>query len=159
MQDSKEKLRILDCKATDNAYLHKDFHGALCYGIKYLDDRYGHEATRDYLRQVGQSYYAPLSNRLKSEGLTALEKHWHEVFSKEGGRFNIKYLDGVLVLTIHECPAIAYLKQANQLFTHRYCETTVVINETVCDQAGYACSTEYEPGAGRCVQKFWKVKE
>ena len=159
MADSKEGLRVLDCKATDHEYLHKDFHGALCYGIKYLDDNFGPEATADYLRAVGRSYYAPLSQLLKSEGLAALERHWNEIFTKEGGKFTLEYQDGVLVLTVQECPAIAHLKKINKLVTPRYCETTVVVNETICGEAGYACSTQYEPGVGRCVQKFWKLKE
>ena len=159
MGRTEETFRVLDCKSAEHKYLHKDFHGALCYGIKYLDDNYGPEATRDYLRQVGQTYYAPLSKRLKNEGLGALENHWNEVFAKEGGKFTMEHQDGVLVLTVQECPAIAHLKQINQLFTPRYCETTVVINETICAEAGYACSTQYEPGAGRCIQKFWKATE
>ena len=159
MANADSPLRILDCKATDHQYLHKDFHGALCYGIKYLDDRFGPEATAEYLRQLGRNCYAPLIEQLKSEGLGALEGHWRELFTKEGGKFTLEYENGVLVLTVHECPAISHLKNINQLYTPRYCETTVVVNETVCSEAGYKCSCQYEPGAGRCVQKFWKPKE
>ena len=159
MVEPKQTLRVLDCKATDHVYLHRDFHGALCYGIKYLDDHYGPEATTEYLRQVGRNCYAPLSQQLKGEGLTALQNHWNDVFTKEGGKFTLEQQGGVLVLTVQECPAIAHLKKINQFFTPRFCETTAVVNKTLCSQAGYDCSTEYEPGAGRCVQKFWKVKE
>ncbi len=41
MAENSDKIKVLNCKASDNEYLHKDFHGALCYGIKYLDDVYG----------------------------------------------------------------------------------------------------------------------
>src|SRR5208283_5270309 len=78
MPETNSKLRVLDCQASDNTYLHKDFHGALCYGIKYLDDHYGPEATAEFLRQVGRGYYGPLSARLKQDGLMALEEHWRE---------------------------------------------------------------------------------
>jgi predicted ArsR family transcriptional regulator len=156
--DSPVGLRVLDCKAGEHDYLHKDFHGALCYGIKYLDDHYGPEATAEFLRQVARSYYAPLSEQLKKEGLAAIEKHWREIFTKEGGKFSLEYQDGALVLTVHECPAIAHLRLTNQLFTPRFCETTVVVNETICGEAGYMSSCQYEPGEGRCVQRFWKSK-
>ncbi len=159
MSDPNESLRVLDCKATDHAYLHKDFHGALCYAIKYLDDNFTPEITREYLAEVGRTCFAPLIKRLQAEGLPALEEHWKEVFTKEGGRFTLEYRDGVLVLTVHECPAIAHLKKIGQFFTPRYCETTVVVNETICKAAGHACSTRYQPGEGKCVQMFWKVKE
>ena len=159
MLDPSAGLRILDCKATDHDYLHKDFHGALCFGIKYLDDRYGPEATAEYLRQLGRNCYSPLTEQLKADGLGALQKHWREAFTKEGGKFTLEYQDEVLVLTVHECPAIMHLKAINQLYTPRYCETTAVVNETVCVQAGYKSSCQYEAGEGRCVQKFWKPTE
>lgn len=159
MPESKEGLKILECKASDHEYLHKDFHGALCYAIRYLDENYGLEATTEYLRQVGRSYYAPLSQQLRNEGLAGLERHWNTVFTKEGGKFTLSCEGGVLVLTVHECPAIAHLKKIDQLFTDRYCQTTVVVNDTISRDAGYCCSTEYEPGAGKCVQRFWKAKE
>lgn len=118
----------------------------------------GRKPPAEFLRQVARSYYAPLSEQLKKEGLAAIEKHWREIFTKEGGKFSLEYQDGALVLTVHECPAIAHLRLTNQLFTPRFCETTVVVNETICGEAGYMSSCQYEPGEGRCVQRFWKSK-
>ncbi len=62
----------LACKSGDHLYLHKDFHGALCYAIKYLDATYGYETTHAYLRQVGETIYKPLIGEIKRCGLTAL---------------------------------------------------------------------------------------
>ena len=159
MTDKQEKIKVIDCKASDNEYLHKDFHGALCCAIKYLDDNYGHDATAEYFKQVGTTYFAPLTQQLKKDGLKALENHWQKVFSKEGGKFRLHYEDQMRVLTVDKCPAIAHLKKINQFFTERYCESTVVVNETICNVAGYRCSCQYEPGKGKCVQKFWKEME
>ena len=61
--------------ASDNAYLHKDFHGALSGGIEYLHSRYGDEAVREYLRQFTLSYFAPLRRQLQQRGLAALAEH------------------------------------------------------------------------------------
>jgi hypothetical protein len=71
----------------------------------------------------------------------------------------LEYQDGVLVLTVQECPAITHLQRIKQLPTSRFCETTVVVNEVICAQAGYRSSCQYEPGIGRCIQKFWEAKE
>ena len=146
----------MDRNASDNEYLHKDFHGALCYAIKYIDDTFGREATSEYLQQVAKSYYRPLIDKLKKQGLTALERHWKDIFTKEGGQFTLTYDDSTLTLTVTQCPAVTHITKTGQLFTDRYCQTTVIINETICDEAGFACSCNYEPGKGRCVQKFWK---
>lgn len=153
------KKEVLDFKASENEYLHRDFHGALCYAIKYLDDTYGTAVTTEYLEQVGRTVYMPLIESLRSEGLGALERHWKEIFEKETGKFAVSYDNDTLVLKVTECPAISHLKKINQLFTSRYCQTTVVVNQTICKEAGFACSCAYEPGEGKCVQKFWQVKE
>ena len=151
-----DNKKVLSCKAEDNVYLHKDFHGALCYSIKYLDENYGRQATREYLQQVGRSYFAPLSKQLKKKGLSVLENHWNEVFTKEGGIFTISSDNEVLKLQVEQCPAIEHLRKNGQLCTERFCETTVIVNETICAEAGYCASCVYQPGKGTCVQKFWK---
>ena len=159
MHETNDKKKVLDCQASDNVYLHKDFHGALCYGIKYLGDNFGPEGTVKYLEQVGRSFFLPLITQLREQGLPALEKHWRNIFTQDEGKFKLEYDGDILVLTVEECPAIAHLKKNNQLFTDKYCETTVVVNRTICGQAGYDCSCEYQGGEGKCVQKFWKIKE
>ena len=146
-------------EASDNEYMHKDFHGALCYAIKYLDDNYGQGATKEYLQQVARAYFVPLTENLKTQGLEALEGHWRDVFTREGGKFDIGYEDNKLVLKVTQCPAIAHLKEKNMLYTDRYCLTTVVVNKTICQEAGYDCSCEYEAGTDRCIQKFWKEQK
>lgn len=150
---------MLELRASDNQYLHKDFHGALCNAIKYLDDIYGIDATTRYLRQVGKTVFSPLIAELKQKGLVALERHWKTIFDLERGKYDMQYEGDALVLTVHQCPAIQYLRDHNLLCTDRYCETTVVVNETICSAAGFKCSCKYEPGVGKCVQRFWKSKE
>jgi len=151
--------QVLDRTASDGEYLHRDFHGALCYAIAYLDREYGTDVTRRYLQQVARTCYAPLIERLSREGLPALEAHWQSVFEREGGRFSLAYEGRVLVLTVQECPAIAHLKARNQLYTERFCVTTQVVNETICRAAGCDASCAFEPGRGRCVQRFWRIDE
>ncbi len=43
--------QVMRREASDNEYLHRDFHGALSAAIEYLDRRYGEEAVRSYLRE------------------------------------------------------------------------------------------------------------
>lgn len=157
--EQENKLQVIDCRAGDHEYLHRDFHGALCYAIQYLDENLGPEFTERYLRDVGRNNYKGLIRTLAAEGLPALERHWRNVFEKEGGTFRMRYEGTTLTLTVEQCPAIAHLQRNGQLFTTRFCETTVVVNDTVCELAGYAASCDYQPGEGRCVQKFWKRRQ
>jgi hypothetical protein len=148
--------KILECNSSDNQYLHKDFHGALCCVVKYLDETFGYDVTAQYLMQVGRENFTPLISALKREGLIVLERHFEYVFELEGGKAEFKREDNRLVINVSTCPAIAHLKSTGQLFTNRYCETTVNINKGMCEAAGYECSCDYTAGKGTCVQKFWK---
>lgn len=152
-----KKIQTITYTSSDNTYLHKDFHGALCYAIKYLDETFGPNKTKKYLQQVAKTYFAPLTEALQRDGLSVLKKHFEHIFTLEGGEFDFKDADNTLVLEVKKCPAILHLIEKGQLFTERYCESTVVVNETVCEAAGYQCSCQYEPGQGACVQKFWKA--
>jgi hypothetical protein len=149
-------MRTLELKASDNQYLHKDFHGALCYAIRYLDETFGTDATTQYLRQVGSENFKPLIEEVKKKGVVALERHFKQIFELEGGQAQFKCANDQLTIEVSKCPAIVYLKSNGQLFTNRYCETTVNINQGICHSAGYECSCNYAAGEGRCVQKFWK---
>ncbi len=153
---SEDKYKVLECRSSDNEYLHRDFHGALCYAVKYLDDTFGHKATAEYLQQAGVKVFSPLIAELKQKGLCAVERHFRRIFEIEGGRAIFRYEGMTLVIEVLECPAVRHLCSTGQLFTNRYCETTVNVNKAVCNAAGYDCSCVYEPGRGRCVQKFWK---
>ena len=152
-------IKVIDCKASDNEYLHKDFHGALCYAIKYLEDNYGLSEVNAYLKQVGRTYFKPLSEKIRADGLRVLETYFKDIFTKEGGDFEMTYKDNALVLKVNSCPAISHLKKRNLYFTKSFCLTTKVVNETICEDAGYCCSCEYDSEKGKCIQKFWKRAE
>jgi predicted ArsR family transcriptional regulator len=149
------EAKVMEQKAGDHEYLHKDFHGALAFAIKYLDETYGPQAVTEYLLQVADHCYAPLTEQLKERGLAALEDHF-EIYKREQGRFTVRYDHETLILEIHECPAISHLKKNGQLFSERYCESTAVVMDGICRNAGYRSSCTFEPGQGRCLQKFWK---
>jgi len=150
--------RILERKASENEYLHKDFHGALCYAIKYLDEFYGRKSTKEFLHNLGTKVYSPLITQMKAKGLSALAMHFKNVFDHEGGKIEIIYGGDLLTIEVFECPAIKHLRTTGQLFTHRYCETTVQVNKAICESAGYNCSCEYKPGRAQCIQQFWKKR-
>ena len=138
------------------ASVHKDFHGGLSYGIQHVYTRYGEQAMVEFFRQVGREVYGPLSEKLRTEGLSALEEHWRKVFSLEQGEFTLTYVESRLVLTVDLCPAIHHLKTFNYPIADRFCEHTRIVNDEICHAAGYESSLEYDQEAGACIQTFWK---
>ena len=58
------------------ANVHKDFHGAMSYGLKYVYENYGKQGVKQYLTNLANTIYSPLSKDLAENGLKGLEKHW-----------------------------------------------------------------------------------
>jgi len=138
------------------ANVHKDFHGALSYGIQFLVDNYGLEGLQKYLDGLSSSVYAPLVKDLEEQGLDALRKHFDEIFTLEKGKFEFREEDNTLVFDVKECPAIAHMKAQDYEISPHFCEHTRMLNEAICTKAGYQSSVDYNQEKGRCVQRFWK---
>ncbi|MCD6408041.1 hypothetical protein J7L87_03215, partial [bacterium] len=85
--------------------IHKDFHGALSVGFKFLDEKYGKEILKEYLIQMVENLYKGLINKIKRNGLVELEKYWKEIFTEEEGEFKIKRnKNRKMILEVRKCP-------------------------------------------------------
>lgn len=136
--------------------VHKDFHGALSFGLQFIEDRFGEDGRNDFLAGLAVSVYAPLAEALRRDGLEALRAHWDRIFTLEGGDFDQCIEGDRLTLTVHRCPALAHLQARGYRIAGHFCEHTRLVNEAVCRAAGYACDIEYDQSAARCIQRFWK---
>jgi len=116
--------RVMRREASDNVYLHKDFHGALSTGIQYLEENFGEEAVREYLRDFTNAYFAPLKADIKQRGLSALKEYFEELYEKEGGEAEITLGDDELVICVAACPAVTHMRQHGYQVANMFYETT-----------------------------------
>jgi len=138
--------------------VHKDFHGALSFGMQFLEAQYGEEALRAFFQGLANTVYKPLADDLRARGLEALREHWQRVFSLEEGEFELQMEGETLRLSVHACPALCHMRAHGYAVAEHFCEHTRLVNEAVCRAAGYAASVEYDQSAGRCLQRFWRVE-
>ena len=136
--------------------VHKDFHGALSYGIEFLSERYGREELCEFFGGLADSVYKSLVEDIRRRGLIALHNHWENIFSLEDGKYSLTLEADRLTLEVSECPAIAHMKKNSYTIAARFCEHTHLTNKAICQAAGYECSVEYDQTKGQCVQCFWK---
>lgn len=136
--------------------VHKDFHGALSYGLDFLHTAYGDDGMRQFLSGLAESVYWALVEDMKFRGLAALEDHWRNIFALEAGDCDLFLLGGVLTLRVHRCPALHHLRQQGYAESKHFCEHTRIVNEAICRAAGYRTEVQYDQAAGSCVQRFWK---
>jgi hypothetical protein len=147
--------RVMDRRAADNEYLHKDFHGALNCGIVYLHRHFGEEAVREYLRDFGRRWHAPLRQRLLTEGLPALRRHFETLFGVEGATVRFEQTPDELVLHVEACPAVAHIRAQGGEASPLFVETTRTVNEALCEGTPYLAELlSYDPQTGRSVQRF-----
>lgn len=139
--------------------IHKDFHGLLSYGLRYLEENYGRKALDDYLVQVADNVYGGLSKRIKKQGLKALKKHLKRIFDLEEAKYKI-YNDGRrLLLEVRRCPALDHIRRKGYPVMKRFCECDGIVTKEICKNAGIEFKIKYDQKIGSCIQEFWKGKK
>ncbi len=148
---------VMRRNASDNEYLHKDFHGALSAGIEYLHRNYGEQAVREYLREFAKSFYAPLREALKQRGLAALRDHFEKLYRIESGKIQITISEDEMIMNVDSCPAVMHMREHQYPVAELFCETTKTVNEAICEGSGFAAElVEYDSQTGRSVQRFYR---
>lgn len=142
-------------QAADNPYLHRDFHAALNFGIRYLREQFGMEAVREYLRSFAASYYTPLRERLRAGDLTALADHIRQVYAVEEAQVEISQSPDELVVRVPLCPAVRHILSMGQEPDEAFVETTRTVNEALCAGTPFVAElVSYDPATGASVQRF-----
>ena len=103
---------IMDIRAEDNKYLHKDFHITGDNGLLYVGEKFGDNGVREYLYQFTKAFYVPLFEAYKKEGLKALLDHQKNLYEQEEMPevFHAELTDDELTITIDKCPAVTFMK-------------------------------------------------
>lgn len=150
---------IMDRRAADNEYLHKDFHGALSAGIEYLHKHYGPQAVRDYLVKFTKAYYAPLREKLQREGLSALKEHFERIYEIEGGQIEIEFSEEQMTLNVKSCPAVTHMRANGYPVAELFEETSKTVNEALCEGSEFCAElVEYDVQTGQSVQRFYRSR-
>ena len=148
---------VMRRKASDNVYLHKDFHGGLSGGIEYLHQHFGEEAVREYLREFTRAFYAPLIDQINQRGLVALKERLEEIYALEGGQIRVSFCEDELILQVEACPAVTHMRERGYPVARLFVETTKTVNEALCEGTPFGAELlEYDEQSGRSVQRFYR---
>ncbi|HEY3297177.1 MAG TPA: hypothetical protein VGK34_00865 [Armatimonadota bacterium] len=151
---------VMRRSASDNVYLHKDFHGALSRGIDYLESNFGAEAVREYLRTFTLSFYAPLIEDLEKRGLVALKEHFENVYAIESGKAHFELSDDELIIQVEACPAVMHMRENGYKVADLFYETTRTVNEALCEGSPFEAELlSYDQETGQSKQRFSRRKK
>ncbi len=149
--------QIIEQKAADNTYYHKDFHIALNYGIDYLHKSFGEDSVREYLVQFANVYFAPLKKALRQKGLLVIKEHYKNIYKIENAVFDMDISPDNLVIHLSESPAVMYIKENGHNISSLYQETVTTVNKEICRNTPYDCKlVEYNDENGAYQLQFFK---
>lgn len=140
-----EDTEIMDRKASDNEYFHKDFHSSMNMGIDYLGTKYGINAVKEYLVRYTQSVYKTVLEDIKARGLAAIADKIQDTYIKEKASDAVEILceKDTLKVEVKYCPAVKHLKATGREVSEWYRYTTEIVMETLAQAAGCEFNMSY----------------
>jgi len=148
---------VMDVKASDNEYFHRDFHISGKRGLEYVGEKFGGEAVREYLTRFAKAYYAPLAEKVKKNGLQALRDHIEHIYAVEKASDCVKCAlsRGKLTVAVSRCPGVKYIRESGNDPTKWYVECTRTVNKAIADMCGLRFSLHsYEEETGAAEYSF-----
>ena len=160
MKDKYMSKQTITRKASDNSYLHKDFHIALNYGIEYLHEKFGKDSVREYLTQFARAYYSPLISSIKEQGLLAIKEHYEKIYEIEEAVFDMSFSLDELIIHLSASPAVMHIKAKGHSVSKLFRETVATVNKTICENTIYDSELlEYNEGNGAYRLRFFRRDE
>lgn len=149
----------MERRASDNKYLHRDFHVLADQGIAFVGEKYGDNGVREYLYRFTCAYYAPLIEAIKDKGLVALKEHIKKIYEIEEAQDAVILIlnENELLVEVEYCPAVSFMKSVGHIPSKWYIETTRTLNETIADKTNYGFELlYYNAENGKAAYRFFR---
>ncbi len=132
-----------------------DFYFAINATFRFILDRLGAEGLRRYWREIGAGYYAPVSERWRTNGLSGIAEYWRAFFAAEpGAEVQLIEEQDEVRLEVAVCPAIRHLREHGREIVPCFCQHCYFVSEAIGAPAGF--TVRVQGGNGSCVQRFLK---
>ena len=132
-----EDCEVVDLKSEDNKYLHRDFHLLGDNALKYCGDNFGSSEVISFLRDFTKTYYAPIIEKIKREGLSAAKAWLERTYELEeaSALLHTEMTDSTLSVTVERCPAIEYMRSLGKEPSEYFIEETRTVYATIAEEA------------------------
>ncbi len=154
-----EDTVIMDRKASENEYFHKDFHSSMNMGIAYLGDNYGLAAVEEYLTRYTANVYRSAITAIQKDGLAALEAMITDTYAKEKASEALQTVlyGDALQVTVRFCPAVKHLQETGREVSKWYRYTTETVMSALANATGLEFAMDsYDDQTGAAVYTFRK---
>lgn len=112
---------VMERRAYDNKYLHRDFHATMDNALAYLGDHFGEEALDRYFERYVESRYPVMT-------LKELEQYFTDIYAAEeaSDALTTQLSANRLVIKISYCPGLRYLNANGGASKWYYKSTTAL---------------------------------
>ncbi len=151
------ETRVMDRRAGDNKYLHREFHVFMNMGVDYLGSRFGPAVLDDYLARFTRRYMKPLAERVRAQGLPALAENIAAAYAAEeaGEALHLHCTDRRLDVQVDWCPGVRYIQGRENQVSEWYSHTTSTVMATLAQEAGLQFTMDaYDEAAGAAAYHF-----
>ncbi len=132
---------------------HADFYFAINATFRFILRRFGYEKLCEYWRDMGASYYKPVSDNWQRGGLAAVADHWRAFFAGEpGAEVEITTSADEVRLEVRTCPMIKHLRDHGREMVPCLCQHCWFVSEAIASPAGM--TVRISGGNGACTQRF-----
>ena len=145
--------------ASDNEYFHPTFHISKNRGLTYLENRWGREHVIAHLTRFARSFYGPLIEKIREEGLRAFRDHIEGVYAAEKVPEAVccQLAENCLRVTVSRCPGAACVRAAGYALAESYPEEINTVLRVVAEDAGYGFQLlSYNRETGACEYQIYK---
>lgn len=130
-----------------------DFYFAINATFRFVLKKSGVEGLRQYWTDLGARYFAPVTARWKTGGLSAVAEYWRAFFAAEPGAVvEVSQRPEAVTLEVKVCPAIKHLRAHGREIVPCFCQHCYFIGDAMAAPAGLA--VRIEGGNGSCRQTF-----
>jgi len=136
-----DTMTVIDMKAEDNKYLHRDFHLLGDLALKYCGETFGDKAVIEFLTDYTLNYYSPQIKDIKERGLIAIKEWIEKIYEVEEASelLHTELTDTSLTVNIDKSPVIEFMRSLNQKPSKYYVEETRTMYRVIAE----ACNLHF----------------
>lgn len=150
---------VMDRHASDNKYLHKDFHVSCDIGIAYIGKSYGEKGVREYLTQYTDAYFSPLIKKMSASGLEPFADYLKNIYETEEASsvLHMVLTENELSVATDSSPAVTAMKEAGYEQSIWNKLTASVIYGRLAEKSGFLFEMQdYDESAGAAHFRLYR---
>ena len=130
-----------------------DFYFAINATFRFIQTTLGPESLHRYWRELGASYFAPVSAAWRCGGLAAIGSYWRAFFRAEpGADARVSTAPDRVTIEVLTCPAFNHLRAQGREIVPCFCQHCYHVSEAIAAPAGF--TVRVQGGNGSCIQHF-----